>query len=300
MGGEIGEVTKVKSGEIEGKLVSFLTNDKLPLEGFISRSKAHNKKLIISVHGMTGDFFSYPLMWTLAKELIGTNYDLFLANNRGSGIKTKFYLKDGRRILGTAYEKFEDCILDIDAAVNKAKKLGYKEIILAGHSTGCQKITYYQAKKQNKIVKGIILLSPASDYEIALERFGKKLLQIVAKMKKLIAKGRGNLVIPKYTGDYTINRFVSFADPTRAEAETFNYGGELKLFSKIRTPILAVFGTKEKHTAGRKVTQMLQILRIKSNSVIIATAEILGGDHSFVGKEKETCLAVKEFLKLLE
>ena len=41
---------------------------------------------------------------------------------------------------GTRYEIFEESIYDIDGAVDKAINLGYKRIVLLGHSYGCNKI----------------------------------------------------------------------------------------------------------------------------------------------------------------
>ncbi len=40
------------------------------------------------------------------------------------------------------------------------KKLGYKNIILMGHSMGCNKVIYYLSKHKVKELKGIILVSP--------------------------------------------------------------------------------------------------------------------------------------------
>ena len=39
--------------------------------------------------------------------------------------------------------KFTDCLLDIEGAINYAKEKGYKDIILEGHSYGCNKVIYY-------------------------------------------------------------------------------------------------------------------------------------------------------------
>lgn len=43
-------------------------------------------------------------------------------------------MKDGSYArYGCMHEIFEDCILDIDLAINKAEELGYKRFILMGH-----------------------------------------------------------------------------------------------------------------------------------------------------------------------
>ena len=37
---------------------------------------------------------------------------------------------------------------------------GYDEIILEGHSYGCNKVVYYYTKKKDEIIKKIVLLAP--------------------------------------------------------------------------------------------------------------------------------------------
>lgn len=53
-------------------------------------------------------------------------------------------MKDGSfKRCGCMYELFEDCIYDIDLAIQTAKDKGYKRIILLGHNYGCNKVIYY-------------------------------------------------------------------------------------------------------------------------------------------------------------
>ena len=60
--------------------------------------------------------------------------------------------------LGTAYEKIEDCVIDFACGIEKARELGYKRIILSGHSLGCNKSIYYYSQKKPDI-EGIIMAS---------------------------------------------------------------------------------------------------------------------------------------------
>jgi alpha/beta superfamily hydrolase len=97
---------------------------------------------------------------------------------------------------------------------------------------------------------------------------------------------------------YSAKRFLSYADPKNSEAQAFNYGGKLSLFSSIKIPMLAVFGSKETKT-DKAPTQMLKVLEEKSRSELLVTKEIKGADHPFVGYEDETAKAVLDFLKLV-
>ena len=63
-------------------------------------------------------------------------------------------------IIGGCYEKFTDSILDIEGAISYVKKIGYDEIILEGHSYGCNKVAYYCSKNKDEAIKEIVLLAP--------------------------------------------------------------------------------------------------------------------------------------------
>lgn len=287
--------------KMPGELVKFTTKDGLVLEGFLHHSAKKNRRAIIHVHGMIGTFYKPPFLWELSKELKDTGYDLFMFNNRGTGLETRFTSKGRRKDIGTAHEKFEECILDIDAAIKTMQELGYKEFFLSGHSTGCQKITYYQAKKQNKKVKALLLLAPADDYNEARKKLGKKFQTAVKTAKQMDRQGKGPEIVPKWVSTYSgieafsAKRFLSVADSKSTEAQVYNYHGRMANFSKIKEPMFAVFGSKEAHKeiSPRK---MLKILREKTNSELLITCEIKGAKHSFYGNEKELVKGIKNFI----
>ena len=111
------------------------------------------------VHGMTGtaatSYFAEVWAEILTKQDIGF---LFM-NNRGHTQACDIRTESGDTVMGgTMYEIFEDCLYDIDLLIKKAKELGYKRIILAGHSLGCNKSIYYYSKRHPELA-GMILAS---------------------------------------------------------------------------------------------------------------------------------------------
>jgi len=64
------------------------------------------------------------------------------------------------RVIGGCFEKFTDSILDIEGVINWAKNQGYEEIILEGHSYGCNKVLYYYHQNKDQNIKKIVLLAP--------------------------------------------------------------------------------------------------------------------------------------------
>ena len=115
---------------------------RLPLVHFESSDK---DICVIFIHGMCqtilDNYFAIVCGETLANNNIGFLYE----HNRGHSIENDILMKDGSyKRYGCMYEIFEDCIIDIDLAIQKAKDLGYKRFILMGHSYGCNKLIFYK------------------------------------------------------------------------------------------------------------------------------------------------------------
>lgn len=179
------------------------------------------------------------------------------------------------------------------------RKVGYRKIVLSGHSTGCQKVTYYQSKTQDKKVDAIILLAPADDYNANKKELGENFLKTVRLAKNMIRTGKGDELLPKETKIFfkTAKRFISVADLKQVEAQLFNYESKrLTYFAKIKCPIFVVFGDKEEYRT-KPVTEYMKKLQHDTNSKNFGYAIIKGADHGFTSKEKETAKAIINWLK---
>jgi predicted alpha/beta-fold hydrolase len=271
---------------LDGKLIRFPTTDKLELQGFLAAPR-NSKRCILHVHGMTGSFYDSRLAWHIAKAAMRRGLAVFLLNTRGhdmvNGMDTWNRKKYGP-IAGTDFERFEDCVTDIGAALAELKRLGFKDFVLSGHSTGCQKITYYQYRRKDRNVKGIALLAPASDYEIARKELGRKFSRVVAYAKRMVRDGKGNVQDKKIPQFFSAKRWLSIADLKNPEARLFDYDGKLSEFSRVTVPILAVFGSKEQHVY-RPVERYLSTLGKRTRSLAYTPYIVKGGNHSFHGFE---------------
>lgn len=290
----------MKIDKSEATLIKYQTKDGLVLHGALFKSKQNNTKVIIHEHGMCSNFFCGSMTEELSKTLKNSNWDFFSTNNRGFSLTNKFVKKNKKEIIGTAYEEFTDCIKDVDGAIKTMKELGYTKIILSGQSTGCQKITYYQSKNKNPLVKGLILLAPADDYSATKRELGKNFNKAIKLAKKLVKKGKGKELMPQKYNKYSAKRFLSFADTKNIESKIFNYTDELKTFSKIKIPILALIGSKEENIGKQTPKEMLNLLEQHTNSKLFISALIKGATHSFVEKERETGKIILTFCNLIE
>ena len=142
------------------KLVRINSIDGIEQPGILYTPNEDTNKIVIHVHGLNGNFYENRFIDTLAKTFTSKNYAFLTFNNRGNGFITELLKENEFTIIGGSLERFKDCILDIGGIVSWVKENGYSEIILEGHSYGCNKVLYYYNHKKDNCIKKIILLAP--------------------------------------------------------------------------------------------------------------------------------------------
>ncbi|MCL5008527.1 MAG: alpha/beta fold hydrolase [Candidatus Marsarchaeota archaeon] len=280
-----------KNTILKGELISFATEDRIPLHGFLVRN--NTKKCIISVHGMGGNFYNSTRLAYFTKTLKG--FSIFSINTRGHDELSSTKKINGKKWIytGTGTERFEDCVYDISAAISMLWGMGFRQFVLMGHSTGCQKIAYYQYKRNDKRVKAMVLLGPADDYGLrkADKTEFRRAMSMVHSLEKI---GKADIPVQEL-GFFSAKRTLSVSDLRNAEARMFYYDGKLAEFSRIRVPICAVFGSDEEYR-DRPVDEYLDILSKNTHSKNYRSIIIYGAGHSFAGYEEETAKSVGKWL----
>jgi pimeloyl-ACP methyl ester carboxylesterase len=100
--------------------------------------------LIVMVHG-SGNNYTLAPNSTLSRSLSQKGYASLAINTRQHD--DKIYT-----------ENFLDIRRDIDAAVQTARSLGYRSIVLQGHSLGTIQVQFYAATNWDADIKAVILL----------------------------------------------------------------------------------------------------------------------------------------------
>lgn len=289
-------------------LAEIVTKDKLIHQGIYLQPKKPNKKAILWVHGLTSAFYgSVTLFNELATSCEKQGIGFASFNNRGHDMITSIRKVNplsskgyDRVTIGAGYEKFEDCVYDIDAGITFLESQGFREIILIGHSTGANKVCYYQGTKQDPRVSAVIFAGPLSD------RLGQaldkgKLAGDVKTMQKLISKGKGDeLVLGYHFFPMTPRRFISIFSSQSTE-DVFDYGDQkptLKVFSLIKKPVLLVIGEKDENL-DRPINNVISVFHKHTVSTRFDTKVIPGALHSFNGKEKEVVQTIIDWVRLL-
>jgi len=99
--------------------------------------------MIVQVHGSAGNLASFPLRVT-ARALSAKGYAAL-------GISTRQHDEHVNT------DNFFDVRRDIEAAVVTVKALGYKSIVLYGHSLGTVQVAFYAATDWDPTIKAVIL-----------------------------------------------------------------------------------------------------------------------------------------------
>ena len=219
---------------------------KLPMVHFESSKK---DICVIGIHGMCGTIIDnyFATVWGnfLAEKEIGFIYE----HNRGHSIENDIVMKDGTfKRFGCRYEIFEDCLYDIDLAIETAKQKGYKRIILLGHSLGCNKVIYYYYKKHPDIL-GIILAS-APDMVGSHYRVQSDYKELLDEAKENINNKKPTKLLHKMIEDYMYMSSQTYYNWYHKDTELNNLPvitnpKTWKQFETIDVPILTFSGSKE-------------------------------------------------------
>jgi pimeloyl-ACP methyl ester carboxylesterase len=101
--------------------------------------------LMVSVHGSGGRYDVGPNAFLL-RLLASNGYAVLAINTRQSGARINT-------------DNFVEVRRDIEAAVYTARALGYRSIILHGHSLGTIQVQYYAANNWDPDIKAVVLTS---------------------------------------------------------------------------------------------------------------------------------------------
>ena len=221
-------------------------------------------------------------------------------NTRGHDMVTGFHMIDipnTYRTIGAGYEKFEECVYDIDAAISYLASQGFSEVVLVGHSTGANKACYYAATQKDPRVAGVVLSGPLSDRlspEVIIPWY--KILYL----KFLVSLGKGDkLIMGTEFFPGTPKRFLSLLSPGSNE-NIFNYDEKkpLSRLSSIKKPLFVLFGGADEH-ADRPIEEIRKIFDSHTKSENYKSIIIPAAAHSFEGKEQKAVEEIVSWAKML-
>lgn len=270
---------------------------KLPMVHFESREK---DICVIFIHGMCQTILDNYFATICGKILSKNNIGFIYEHNRGHSIENDILMKDGSYTrCGCMYEIFEDSIIDIDLAIDKAKDLGYKRFILMGHSYGCNKLIYYCYKKHPNIL-GLVLASAPDMVGLQLYR-QKDFKELIKEAKENIDNNNPTKILSNLIEDYMYMSSGTYYNwfnentnldnlPVMGNSENWYQ------FESIDVPILTFSGTEETENYMH-----LDLLKVKAiNCKNFSYKYIDGANHFYINKEEEIGNLILNWIKKLK
>lgn len=158
----------LERNHVLGELVTFNNAKGLRLDGILYQNEG-NDTTIIHVHGSFGNFYANRWLRIMAKLYLdaGINFLSFNLSTHDGVAEAYRYQgeskKDRFEYVGFSVVDFTTCLDDISGAIDFVSQFS-KNIILQGHSLGCDRVLYYLIN--SKSTYSFILLGPADSYDL--------------------------------------------------------------------------------------------------------------------------------------
>ena len=267
-------------------LVRIATRDGVWLDGVVSEPRGHRRTAVVWVHGLGSVFSSgQPLTRELSRRLNAAGIGYFKLNNRGHDVVAG----RGRHQAGAAFERFGQSLTDIRAMVAFARRCGYRRIVLAGHSTGANKVLHYAARARDRRVGGIVLLGPVSDVAAEARRIGARELHRRVATAERTARRDPDGLVPRAWGFWSVRRYISLYRPGEVE-DVFPYyrpNARWTAFRAVRLPLAAILGSRDEFL-DRPAGEVIEAFRRNAVRARSFTGVVVpNARHGFQGHERQ-------------
>ncbi|MEK9200720.1 MAG: alpha/beta hydrolase [Patescibacteria group bacterium] len=285
-------------------LIYTITSDKLRLPGIHFIPENPTDICLLVIHGMSGNILENYWGDVLGRYAVSQGVGCIFSHNRGFGqISDPSYVNSSKNLhAGAVYERFSDCVLDIDSWVGTTRSLGYSRIILLGHSLGGPKVIKYMSEKNpTEIVK--VILASAADMVGLFYKDEPNAAALMSEAQSNISSDQPEKLLSSKIWDWY---FLS----SQTLVDLFSEHGPADLLpiirnpdvypelASIKVPVLAFYG--EHDDSYVLSTPQADLDRMKSkatNTPTFTTAIIPGANHVYLDKEKEMSAVVLSWIK---
>ena len=266
-------------------LVTVRTRDGVVLDGVAVHPGGRRGTALVWVHGLGSRFSSgQSIIRGLSAGLERAGIGYLKLETRGHGVVARA----GRRLVGAAFERFGESVHDIRAMIGLAARSGYRRVLLAGHSTGANKVLHYLARTGDRRVAGLMLLGPISDVAGERKRIGRReLARRVAAAERIAARDPGALV-PRGWGFWSARRFISLYRPGETE-DVFPYyrlATGWPALRRIRVPLAVIVGGRDEYLDRRPEALATAFERNAPRARSFRGIVIPRANHGFRGHER--------------
>lgn len=281
-----------------------ITLDNLRLDGLLFEPDKKSKVVILHIHGMAGNFYENIFLDSMAEEYTKAGYAFSTGNNRGHDYIADFQIvgpKENHKRIGDAFEKIEDCILDINGWIEFLKQKGYRIFILQGHSLGAVKAVYYLGNYQDNPFVALVLASPPDMLGLVrVEAEKRNFERDLSEAKKLMREGKKDVWLKNKIWNWYYKSAQSyinfFADKSKSDVFPILRNGKFKELENVKIPVLAFYGGTDDAVvfSPEKDLEVIKkhLKNSKSETLLVGTAP-----HSYFKHEKQAAKNVVNWLK---
>ena len=247
--------------------------------------------VVIIMSGICSNVFQNDLL-TATGELLRANNIACIAGHAMdafSCIAYSDFTTGKQKYTGVVYDDFSLVYEDVESYVKYTKELGFKNIILAGHSLGSNKIIHYLGNTSDNFVNYFIVSAPVDlAHWFNVMPNVKKCIELAEKFE---AEGRGNEILPYLFGGFSpmcAHTVLGFYNAYNLKnCPVISNEGETDSLYNININGSFVIGEKDSLTEGDAKGFMEKInshcKHPQDNEVIV----VPDASHIFYGKHEE-------------
>src|SRR5262249_36077920 len=255
------------------RLVRFGAADGVGLAGLLF--DARTPRALVWLHGTGGaSIFESRRTNLLATEFLARGISFFPFNNRGAHLVRRA----GDRLGGAAFERIRDCVPDIEGAVRELRRRGYRELYLAGHSTGANKIAVYDRLKPRNRFRRYVLVAGGDDTALVYDK------RLLAKARDMIRSRRGNELMRG-----RLMTWRAYHDMANPHGDYNVFASPWRQIKRIRKPSLYIYGDRDEYAPD--VAALAEHVGPSAEIVVLEDT-----DHGFTGRETEIAQLISDWL----
>jgi alpha-beta hydrolase superfamily lysophospholipase len=288
----------VEAARLPVSLVSVRTRDGVILDGLAVDPLGRRRTALVWVHGLGSTFSSgQPLIRALSGRLARAGVGYLKLDNRGHDTVARH----GARLAGAAFERFGESVADIQAVVALAAASGYRRVVLAGHSTGANKVLHYAARTRDRRVIGVMLLGPVADVAGERVRIGRRELARRVGLAERMARRDPAGLVPRAWGFWSARRYVSLYRPGGPE-DVFPYyrpAARWAALRKVRVPVAVVIGGRDEYL-DRSAARLVAAFALNATGAPSCSGIVIpGARHGFRGHEDALAREIVRWVRRL-
>ncbi len=283
------------AGEFTERIVQVETNDDIPDSGalFTPPKNATKPIAVIWIHGAGTNFYS-PTYLAISRALAKRSFTVITGNTRMHDLGNVEAWRGEKRIRAGMYWGVpSEQVRDIAAWIDYAETLGFKQVVLVGHSAGANATREYQVQTQDPRVAGLVLASGdvRPDTRIPPPEW-------ISKAKQFMADGRPEeLVQGPFLSAAT---FLDIVDRPSGFKDFFGALSTDAGVARIQCPLLVLLGT-DGDVGNEEDLELIKssIKRLATGPSHIDTALIQGADHMYNGQEDRVAQVIASWADTL-